>query len=63
MSLTLGLQYEDRLLGAENFIPWEERVTLLLEELGLWEITKEVYTIPSDPILLDDYNRMNVKAR
>ena len=34
-----------------------------LEELGLWEITNEVYTIPSYHFLLDEYNRKNVKAR
>ena len=63
MFVIFGLQFEDRLEGASNFIPWKERVTLLLEEVRLWAITKEVYTIPSDPILLDEYNRRNVNAR
>ena len=64
MSLTFGLQLEDRLEGASNFIPWKERVTLLLEEFELWDINKEVFTISAtNPGPLDEYNKKNVKEK
>ena len=47
-SLTFGLRYEDRLEGASNFIPWKERITLLLEECELWDIIEKVVSIPTD---------------
>ena len=55
LSLTLSLRYEYRLMGAENFTPWKESVTLLFEELGIWEITNQAVIIHIDPIILDEY--------
>ena len=50
-------------MGALNFIPWNERVTLLLEELRIWDITKEVVTITTNTILLEEYQRKNMKEK
>ena len=63
MFVTFNMRFEDRLEGASNFIPWKERVTLLLEEFDLWSVTKEVVTIPTDPDALVEHNRKNVKAK
>ena len=36
---------------------------MLLEEFELWDITKEVVTIPIDIDPLDEYNKNNVKEK
>ena len=63
MSLTFDLFFEDMIKGASNFIPWKERVTLLLEEFELWDISKEVVMILIDLDPLAAYNKMNVKEK
>ena len=63
MFVIFGLQFEDRLEGASNFIPWKDRVMLLLEEFELWDITKEVVMIPTHLDPLDEYNKKNVKEK
>jgi hypothetical protein len=35
-----SLRYEYMLEGAAKFSPWRERMVLLLEEKGFWEIVK-----------------------
>jgi hypothetical protein len=37
-----SLRFEDRLVGASNFLSWKVRVTLLLEKNDLWDIVKDV---------------------
>ena len=63
MSLTFELRFDNRLEGASNFIPWKERMTLLLEECGLSEITEKVITIPTDPNPLAKYSKKNIKDK
>jgi hypothetical protein len=41
--VTLGLGQYDRLDGTSNFVPWELRLQLLMEEANLWEhVEKEI---------------------
>ena len=61
MYLIFGLWFEDRLEGASNFIPWKERITLLLEECELWEIAEKVVMIPTNPDLLVEYNKIMLR--
>jgi hypothetical protein len=42
-----SLRFEDKLDGASNFLSWKVRVTLLLEENDLWDIVKNVVTLPT----------------
>jgi hypothetical protein len=35
------LRFEDRLDGATNFIPWKERIALLLEENEICDIVEK----------------------
>jgi hypothetical protein len=58
-----GLRYEDRLEGASNFSPWRERMALVLEEQGLWEIAEGKVAAPADPVQLAAHNKKDVKAR
>ena len=50
-------------MGDSNFAPWKERVSLLLGELDLCEITKDVITIPTSIDDLVEYNKKNVKEK
>jgi hypothetical protein len=44
-----SLRFEDILDGALNFLSWKMRITLLLEENDLWDIVKNVASLPKDP--------------
>jgi len=45
---TTSLRFEDRLVGASNFLPWKARVTSLLKENDIWEIVDKVVPSPTD---------------
>ena len=61
---------EDRLDGAANFVPWKDRILLVLEENELWEevvrnTTANPIAIPSstDAVALTSFNKKYIKAR
>jgi hypothetical protein len=58
-----GLRFEDRLEGASNFIPWRERIGLLLEEHGLWEFVEGSVVLPTDPTQQPTHLKKDVKTR
>jgi hypothetical protein len=58
-----GLRFEDRLEGAANFIPWMERITLVLMGNGLWDFAEKEIQVPSDPTQATAHNLEDVKAR
>jgi hypothetical protein len=43
------LRFEVILNGASNFLTWKVRVTLLIEQNDLWDIVKDIVTLPMDP--------------
>jgi hypothetical protein len=47
--VAVGLRFEDRMEGALNFIPWKARVTLILNDNGLWDFANTIVTPPMDP--------------
>ena len=44
--MVFGLRVEDRLDGAANFVPWKDRISLILEENELWDIVHGTTTNP-----------------
>jgi hypothetical protein len=58
-----SLRFEDKLDGASNFLSWKVRVTLLLEENDLWDIVKNVATLPTNLQKLVAHNKRVVKAK
>jgi hypothetical protein len=58
-----SLRYEYMLEGATKFSPWRERMVLLLEEKGLWEIAKGKVVLPADLAQQPDFLKKDVKAR
>ena len=60
---TSGLRVEDRLDGGGNWTPWKARIVLLLEECELWELVGQAVTLPTDPILLVEFKKKNVRAK
>jgi hypothetical protein len=57
------LRFEDMLDGALNFLSWKVRVTLLLEEDDLWDIIKNVVTLPTNLQQLVAHNKREMKAK
>ena len=49
--------------GVSNFLSWKVRVTLLLEENDLWDIVKNVATLPTNLQKLVVHNKRVVKAK
>jgi hypothetical protein len=43
-----SLRFEQNLDGASNYLSWKVRVKLLLEENDLWDIVKDVVSLPID---------------
>ena len=60
---TSRLRVEDRLDGGGNWTPWKARIVSLLEECELWEIVEQAVTLPTDPILLSEFKKKNVRAK
>jgi len=58
-----GLRSEERLKGALKFSPWRERMALLLEEKGMWEIVKGKVVPLANPTQQRDFLEKDVKAR
>lgn len=58
-----GLRVEDRLDGGGNWTPWRARIVLLLEESELWEIVEQTVSVPTDPVLLAEFKKKNVRAK
>ena len=61
--VSAGLRVEDRLDGGGNWTPWKARIVLLLGESELWEIVESAVTLPTDPILLTEFKKKNVRAK
>jgi hypothetical protein len=57
------LRFEDRLDGASNFLSWKARVTLLLKEHDLWEITEKVVPTPTDATEKATLVKKDIKAQ
>ena len=60
--MATGMRVEDRLMGAKNFSPWNERIMLLLKEVEVWDV-EAVAQSPTDPAQLVEFNKKNVKAK
>jgi hypothetical protein len=56
-------EVEDRLDGASNFLSWKARVTLLLKENDLWEISSQVTTPLTDAMEKATYDKKEIKAQ
>ena len=60
---TSVLSVEDRLDGGGNWTPWKARIVLLLEECELWELVEQAVSVLTDPILLVEFKKKNVRAK
>lgn len=58
-----SLRVEDRLIRANNFGPWKERMVILLEEVEVWDIVENHVQPPIDPSQLVEIKNKNVKVR
>ena len=62
---SVGMQYEDRLDGFDNFSPWKERITILFKELELWDIigASDTITVSIDAALKTAFDKKDIKAQ
>ena len=60
---SIGLRGKDRLDGGGNWTLWRARIVLLLEKYELWEIVETVAVVPTDPTLLVEFKKKNIKAK
>jgi hypothetical protein len=58
-----NLKFVDKLDDASNSLSCKERVKFLLEENDLWDIVKNVATLPTNPQKLVAQNKRVVKAK
>jgi hypothetical protein len=58
-----SLEFEYRLDGASNFLSWKVRVTLLLKEDYLWEITYKVVPTPTEVAKKVALKKKDIKAQ
>lgn len=49
--------------GGGNWTPWRARIVLLLEEYELWEIVETMVVVPTNPTLLVEFKKKNIKAK
>ena len=64
LCISIGLRIEDRLDGAGNFVPWNARILLVLDENELWdEVVKNTTANPTalppttDAVALGAFNK------
>lgn len=60
---TVGLQDQDRLEGASNYVIWKARMSFLLDEHGLKVYINNLVAVPQDPNQLKEYKREMAKAK
>jgi hypothetical protein len=58
-----GLRVEDRLAGASNWSPWKARIVMILDEGELWEIVEYPLILPTDVVLLAEFQKNNKRAK
>jgi hypothetical protein len=61
----VGLRVEDRITGDGKWSPWKAKIVLILEELELWDIVQTPMVLPpvTDPVLMGEFKKMNIKAK
>jgi hypothetical protein len=61
--MSLGLKKYDKLEGASNFVPWNLRLQMLMEEANIWEHAVKVVPKPVDPTQLATHYKEEAKAK
>jgi hypothetical protein len=57
-----GFKYEDRLVGASNFLSWKAWIMFLLREKGLWSHAKTAMITPTNPAEMAKHEAREAKA-
>ena len=59
------LLFEDRMDGSDNFSPWKECITVLFQELELWDIVgaSDTITIPTDDAMKTVFEKKDIKVQ
>ena len=59
----MSIQYEDRLDGISNYLPWKVRITVVLKEWKIWSYANTKMTKPTDQDALDEFEASETKSQ
>ena len=59
----MSIQYEDRLDGISNYLPWKVRITAVLKEWEIWSFVSTVMTKPTDKDALEEFEALEARAQ
>ena len=59
----MSIQYEDRLDGVSNYLPWKVRITIVLKEWKIWSFANTRITKPTDKDELEEFEALEARAR
>ena len=58
----MSIQYEDRLDGISNYLPWKVRITVMLKEWKIWSFANTKKTKPTYQVELDEFEALEARA-
>jgi hypothetical protein len=61
--MAMTLRMEDRLQGAQNFVTWKERVTMVLDVNDVLDHVDDKATTPTDAAALVTWKKGEAKAK
>ena len=59
----MSIQYEDRLDGISNYLPWKVRITAFVKDWNIWSFANTVMTKPTDNDALEEFEALEVRAQ
>ena len=61
--VSLDLRESDRLNGASNFVPWELKLQILMEEVDLWKHAEKNIPKLTNQAQLEDHRKKGAKVK
>jgi hypothetical protein len=61
--MAMTLRMEDRLQGAQNFVTWKERVTMVLDVNDVLDHVNDEAAAPTDAATLVTWNKREAKSK
>ena len=59
----MSIQFEDRLDGVSNYIPWKVRIIVVLKEWKIWRFANNTVTKPTDKDELEEHEALEARPR
>ena len=59
----MSIQYDDRLDGVSNYIPWKVRITVILKEWKIWSFANSKMKKPNDMDELEEFEDLKYRTK